>query len=182
MGTEQERIVEEDTVPKIPTNEWNAIIDKCYTRFCSKEARSDASSRKSPKLHNLLVRLRDFSTVVEANRSMRAGDIGRLLNVWKQWSIMSQSLSGLTHYSAYLPRLVLLLTEIFPTSMSKFISHNLLVSPSGRANHFVAKDFFLETFNYWLKFFYNRGGIGTQVQRLKDLFSANIPLVSVGLI
>jgi hypothetical protein len=55
--------------------------------------------------------------------------------------------------------------------------HNLLVSPSGRPNHFVAKDFLLENHNYWLKFFYTQAGIGTQIERLKKLFSSNIPLV-----
>lgn len=91
---------------------------------------------------------------------------------------MSQSLPGLTHYATYLPRLVLLLTKVLPPSLSKFFQHSMLVSPSGRPGHFVAKDFFLENHNYWLKFFYNRGGIGTQVERLKELFSLNIPLVS----
>lgn len=122
--------------------------------------------------------MQDFSTVIEANRAMKAGDVGRLLRIWKMWSIMTQSLPGLTHYSAYLPRLVLLLTVVLPPSLAKLIRHNLLVSPSGRPNHFVAKDFLLETNNYWLKYFFNRAGVGTQIERLKELFSSNIPLVS----
>ncbi|KAA1074367.1 hypothetical protein PGT21_002864 [Puccinia graminis f. sp. tritici] len=91
------------------------------------------------------------------------------------WSIMTQSLPGLSHYSAYLPRLVLMLTKILPPDLAKFLRHNLLVSPSGRANHFVAKDFLLENHNYWLKYFFNRAGMGTQIDRLKHLFSPNIP-------
>ncbi|KNF06686.1 hypothetical protein PSTG_00002 [Puccinia striiformis f. sp. tritici PST-78] len=90
---------------------------------------------------------------------------------------MTQSLPGLTHYSAYLPRLVLLITHVLPPSLVKLIRHTLLLSPSGRPNHFVAKDFNLETNHYWLKFFSNRAGVGTQVERLKNLFSSNIPLL-----
>ena len=115
---------------------------------------------------------------MEANWAMNAGDIGRLMNIWKLWLVMSQSLKGLNHYLLYLPQLVLMLTQLLPPSLSKLFRHQMLVSPSGRPNHFVAKDFFLENQNYWLKYFYNRGGIGTEVKRLSNLFSLNIRLVS----
>ncbi|KNE98488.1 hypothetical protein PSTG_08228 [Puccinia striiformis f. sp. tritici PST-78] len=162
---------------KIATGAWNSIILECYERFCSPRSRHEAAKESCPKLHNLLVRMQEFSTVVEANNAMKAGDIGRLINIWKMWSVMSQSLKGLTHYASYLPRLVLLLTEILPASLSKLLRHNMLFSPSGRPNHFVAKDRYLENMNYWLKFFFNRGGVGTEVQRLKNLFSLNIVYV-----
>ncbi|KAI7943747.1 hypothetical protein MJO28_011275 [Puccinia striiformis f. sp. tritici] len=190
-----------DTLPTIPTSRWNQVIDDCYLKYCSPAARRQAYEKcrvdksmqhrkldeteldevkkrhKQSKLSNLLVRLHEFSTVVEANRAMKQGDIGRLINIWRMWSVMSQSLPGLTHYATYLPRLVILLTKVLPPSLSKFFQHSMLVSPSGRPGHFVAKDFFLENHNYWLKFFYNRGDIGTQVERLKELFSLNIPLL-----
>ncbi|KAA1063888.1 hypothetical protein PGTUg99_010119 [Puccinia graminis f. sp. tritici] len=173
METDNDLVEEELKV--LPSDEWNGIVETCYNRFCSPDARRKAKS--FPQLNNLLVRLQDFSTVIEANRAMKAGDIGRLINIWKMWAFMTQSLPGLTHYSAYLPRLILLLTKVLPSSLAKLIWHTLLVSPSGRPNHFVAKDFFLENFNYWLKYFYTRGGAGTQVERLKNLYSSNIPLL-----
>ena len=120
----------------------------------------------------------DFGSIVEANRATKVGNIGRFISVWIIWSIMSQSLKSLVNYWSYLPRLVILLNHVLPPSLSKLIRHDILISPSGRANHFVAKDFYLETQNYWLKFFYNQSGIGTQVSRLKDLSSLNINLVS----
>jgi hypothetical protein len=108
---------------------------------------------------------------------MKAGDVGRLIIVWKKWWLMSQSLSGMTNYSSYLPRMVLLLTVLLPHDLQKFLQHNLLFSPSGRKNHFVAKDYHLETFNAWLKFFYNNTGNGTQIERLKEVYSLNIETV-----
>ncbi|POW13543.1 hypothetical protein PSTT_03691 [Puccinia striiformis] len=134
-----------ESIPVIPTEAWNQAIKKCYEAYCSPAARRKAAQLKCPKLSNLLIRIKDFLTGVEANRAMKAGDIGRLLRVWKMWSIMTQSLPGLTHYSAYLPRLVLLITRILPPSLAKLIRHTLLLSPSGRPSHFVAKDFHLET-------------------------------------
>jgi hypothetical protein len=56
-------------------------VNKCYTDYCIADARKSASERKSPILHNLLVRLGDFSTVIKAHQAMKAGDIGRLMNV-----------------------------------------------------------------------------------------------------
>jgi hypothetical protein len=57
------------------------------------------------------------------------------------------------------------------------LRHNLLISPSGRKDHFVAKDFWLEVQNCWLKFLYNKSGSGTQIENLKDVFSPNIFMV-----
>ncbi|KAI7933419.1 hypothetical protein MJO28_017616 [Puccinia striiformis f. sp. tritici] len=161
---------------KLPTAKWNAIVDGCYSTFCTRQARKAAKALDCPRLYNTLLMLHDFSTVVEAKRSMKAGDIGRLLSVWKKWSLMAQALPGITNYSSYLPRQVLLLTVILPPSLRKYPRHNLLMSPTGRKDHFVAKDFWLEMQNYWLKFLYNRSGMGTNIDRLQDVFSLNITM------
>jgi hypothetical protein len=166
----------------IPTEQWNEIVNECYSQFCSPEARRMALKQGQTKRSNTLIQLHDFSSVVEAKRSMRSGDIGRLLLVWKKWSLMTQGLKGLTNYSSYLPRMVLMLTEILSPALRKYLSHNLLFSPSGRSEHFVAKDQWLECQNYWLKFVYNNTGNGTKIDRLRDLFSVNIVLVCCDLL
>ncbi|POW02310.1 hypothetical protein PSTT_11867 [Puccinia striiformis] len=163
--------------PKISTAKFNTIVEEFYHRYCTGEAPHEASKRDCPKLHNLLMRLQEFSTVVEANRAMKAGDIGRLINMWKRWSVMSQALKSLRNYSSYLPRMVLMLTEFLPSSMAKLFRHSLLFSPSGREGHFVSKDFYLELQNYWLKFLFNQSGNGTLIERLKNLYSMNIHLL-----
>jgi hypothetical protein len=75
--------------------------------------------------------------------------------------------------------MVLLLTVITPPSMSTYLKHNLLFSPTGRRNHFVAKDHWLEVQNYWIKFLFNRSGNGTNIDRLRELLSPNIFLVCI---
>jgi hypothetical protein len=176
MGTDRDAVIKEPI--KIATADWNDVVEKCYSRFLSPEARRATSKKDSPKLYGLLLRLHDFSTIVEANRAMKAGDIGRVMNMWKIWSIMSQAIPGLVNYRSYLPRMLVLLNHVVPSSLRKYILHNLLVSPSGQRNHFVAKDFYLELQNYWLKFFYNRNGVGTKIDRLQEMFSLNMSLVS----
>jgi hypothetical protein len=166
----------------IPTTQWNKIVDECYTKYFSPDARLGASQPGAcPKLNNTLLQLHDFSTVVEAKRSMKSGDVGRLMLVWKKWSIMTQAMKGITNYSSYLPRMTLMLTVILPAPLRTYLKHNLLVSPTGRADHFVAKDFWLEIQNYWIKFLFNNNGTGTQIDRLRDVFSVNIFLVSQNL-
>jgi hypothetical protein len=164
---------------RIPTERWNSIVDQCYDRFFSPQARSAAATEGTcPKLRNTMLRMHDFSTVVEAKRSMKAGDVGRLMLIWKKWSLMAQALKGITNYSTYLPRMVLMLTVVLPPALSKYMRHNLLMSPSGRPEHFVAKDYWLEIQNYWIKFLFNNNGTGTQIEQLRNVFSVNIFLVS----
>ncbi|OAV85065.1 hypothetical protein PTTG_30822, partial [Puccinia triticina 1-1 BBBD Race 1] len=179
MNAQEDRIVEfseSNPRPKMKTDRWNTIIEEFYTQHCTGDAQNKAAQLKSPKLHNILIRLQEFSTVIEANRAMKAGDIGRLLIIWKTWSVMSQSLKGLRNYSTYLPQLVLMMTQLLPPSPAKLLRHLLLFSPSGRDNHFVAKDFYLEIQNYLLKFLFNQTGTGTQIDRLKNLYSLNVHL------
>ncbi|OAV90350.1 hypothetical protein PTTG_28351 [Puccinia triticina 1-1 BBBD Race 1] len=162
---------------EISTEDWNALINKCYNMFCSSEAQRTAAARKCPKLHNTLVMLHDFSSVVEASQAMKAADVGRLMIVWKKWCFMTRSLLGSTNYSSYLPRMVLVLTVILPAALRKYLQHNLLFSPTGREDHFFAKDFWLEIQNSRLKYFYNNTGNGTKIDCLRDIYSLNIQLV-----
>ncbi|OAV96595.1 hypothetical protein PTTG_26274 [Puccinia triticina 1-1 BBBD Race 1] len=162
---------------EISTEDWNALINKCYNMFFSSEARRTAAARKCPKLHNTLVMLHDFSSVVEASRAMKAGDVRRLMIVWKKWCFMTRSLSGSTNYSSYLPRMVLVLTVILPAALRKYLQDNLLFSPTGRKDHFVAKDFWLEIQNSRLKYFYNNTGNGTKIDCLRDIYSLNIQIL-----
>ncbi|KAA1081968.1 hypothetical protein PGTUg99_031052 [Puccinia graminis f. sp. tritici] len=170
----------ENLPTKLPTMSplyIQGIVDQTYNRFLSGEAMETAVEKHQTKLINLLLRLRDFATVTEVNRASKAGNTGRLLFMWKQWAVMGQGLKKLVHYSRHLPQLILLIEVILPKSLAKVIENSLLLCPSGREAHFVATDFYLEVQNFWLKYFYNHSGIGTVIQRLRDVFSINIPIL-----
>ncbi|KAA1087083.1 hypothetical protein PGT21_021425 [Puccinia graminis f. sp. tritici] len=83
------------------------------------------------------------------------------------------------HYSKHLPKLIIELKFILPKSMAQVIFNTLLISPSLKAGNFVATDQYLEVLNYWLKYFFNNSGIGTNIDRLKDVFSSSIGIVSL---
>ncbi|KAI7942010.1 hypothetical protein MJO28_012037 [Puccinia striiformis f. sp. tritici] len=138
MGTTKDPVPKE--LPQLSSQVIHNTIEKTYEQFFTATAQETASNRTSPKLSNLMLRLSNFATIVEGNTAMKCGDIGRLMNVWKRWSVMAQA-------------------------------------PSGRHKHFVAKDQHLEDQNYWLKYFFNRSGRGTNIDRLKDVYSLNVPLL-----
>ncbi|OAV92777.1 hypothetical protein PTTG_27538 [Puccinia triticina 1-1 BBBD Race 1] len=154
---------------KLSSQRLNEIVDLCSTQFFSPAALQSASADSATGLKNTLLWLRDFATIIECDHAMRAGDIGRVLNMWKRWTVMAHGIKGLNNYAIYLPRMILLLTKVLPSGLAKTLLHSLLINPTGRPNHFVAKDFFLKNNNFWLKYFYNHSGIGTEICRLKDL-------------
>ncbi|KAI7955280.1 hypothetical protein MJO28_005680 [Puccinia striiformis f. sp. tritici] len=99
----------DEELPVWESKQAQEIIDKCYDRLflprACREAEQQATKKDSPnpKLANLLLRLHNFATVIEANRAMKAGDIGRLLNIWRMWCIISSpswTSEGLTALNA----------------------------------------------------------------------------------
>ncbi|KAA1125441.1 hypothetical protein PGTUg99_012284 [Puccinia graminis f. sp. tritici] len=152
-------------------------VDLTYDRFCSRDAFLTDLATSSPSHMNMLLRIRDFATIIEANRAMKDGDYGRLMYMWERWAVMTQGLGKMPHYSKHLPKLIIELKFILPKSMAQVIFNTLLISPSLKAGHFVATDQYLEVLNYWLKYFFNNSGIGTNIDRLKDVFSSSIGIL-----
>ena len=161
IGTEKELMTSEH---------WNLTIDECHKTYFLPQDCSKALQASNTKLWNTLLLVHDFSMVVEAKRAKKAGDVGQLMLIWKKWCLICQALPWITNYSSYLPRTSLLITVILLPSLRNYLQRNLLISPSGRKDHFVAKEFWLEVQNYWLKFLYNKSGSGTHVENLKDAF------------
>lgn len=132
-----------------------SVIDECYNQYFTVTSLCDSSTKGDWTLYNLRLRLRDFASIVEGDKAMRAGDIGRVLLMWKRWAVMAHGVKGLSHYAIHLPRFIMILEKYLPKNIAKAIKHSLLIPTGGREGHWVAKDFYLEIQNYWLKYFYN---------------------------
>ncbi|PLW31517.1 hypothetical protein PCASD_20628 [Puccinia coronata f. sp. avenae] len=176
LGLPSDRPLGKNDFTRMITN-IQKIHEVTLIHFLLLNASKKAAKFSSPKLRNLLLRLRDFATIIEADRSMKAGDIGRLMNIWRCWAVMAQGIKGLNHYGIHLPRMLLLINHFLSPGMRHVIQHLLLMSPSGRKDHFLGKDCFLEVQNYRLKYFYNHNGVGLDSKRLSDIFSLNVPLL-----
>ncbi|OAV86711.1 hypothetical protein PTTG_29762 [Puccinia triticina 1-1 BBBD Race 1] len=161
MGKHDEVINEELSV--IPTAKWNEVVEQCYLRFCTHDARRRAKS--SPQLFNLLNRMRDFSTVIEARRSMKAGDVGRLINIWKMWSYTLLGISPQTHIASH---------SDFASLNGQIDSANLTGITSRTGRPLCCQGFPSRISQL---FIYTCGGAGTQIEQLKTLISSNIPLL-----
>jgi hypothetical protein len=118
-GKEEETLAE--NLCELSSQEISDIVEDTYIKFFSAKSKSAAAGKPSAKLSNLLLRLADFSTIVEADSAMKAGDIGRVMNVWKRWSIIAQGVKTLTQYSVHLPRMIILLNHVLPPGLRKVI-------------------------------------------------------------
>lgn len=135
--------------------ECNLILELVWDSYFDVDAIKFHQKSPNKSTYNLCMRLRDFATVVEADSATRAGDIGRLILMWKKWAIMAQGLPGLSHYSLHLPHIILLLEQDLPFELACVIKHTLLIPSNERVGHCLAVDEYLEVHNYWLKYFYN---------------------------
>lgn len=122
----------------------NQLLDIVWNRYFDASAIERARQSSDHIHYNFLMRLRDFASVVEAHDSTRAGDIGRLMAMWKRWSVMAQGLPGLSHYARHIPRIVLLLEQDLPKGLAKVIKHSLLIPSNEREGHWMAIDEYLE--------------------------------------
>ncbi|PLW21675.1 hypothetical protein PCANC_03175 [Puccinia coronata f. sp. avenae] len=174
METEKDPLTK--VLPKLSSEKIKEHVDNTYEQFFSPEAKEKAMLHSNPKLSNLMLRLLDFTTIVEGNAAMKSGDIGRVMNVWKRWAVISQGVKSLTQYSIQLPRMIILINEVLSAGLGKLIRHSMFIAPSGRQKHFLPKDKYLEMENYMLKFLFNHSGRGTSIDRLKDVYSLNVPL------
>ncbi|KAA1083312.1 hypothetical protein PGT21_013179 [Puccinia graminis f. sp. tritici] len=59
--------------------EITRLVEETYETFCTIDARESERASKFPAYGNMLLRIRDFATIVEAARAMKAGDPGRLM-------------------------------------------------------------------------------------------------------
>ncbi|KAH9807657.1 hypothetical protein DFH28DRAFT_1138510 [Melampsora americana] len=160
----------------LDTKNAQEVVDECHTQFFTVASLKLAEENGDQVGYNLRLRLRDLGSIVEMDHAMKRGDIGRVMIILKTWSFMSHGVKGMSHYARHIPRLVLLLEHYLPKPVAHVIKHSLLIPASGRDGHFIAKDFYLELQNYWLKYFYNHSGPGTNIKRLTERFSLNIPL------
>lgn len=137
------------------SSDCDKLFDLVWSKYFESSALEAARASTDHAHYNLMLRMRDFATVVEAHDSTRAGDIGRLMAIWKRWAIMAQGMPGMSHYSRHIPRIVMLLEEDLPKPLAHAIKHSLLLPSNERKDHWMALDEFLEVHICWLKHHYN---------------------------
>lgn len=144
-------------IPNISdTEEARSIIEQTFEQYFSARSLRQAKNEGDIRSYNLMLRLRDLATYEEADQATKRGDIGRLILMFKRWSVMAHGAPGLLHYARHIPRLVLLLEHYLPLGLAYVIKHSMMVSARGMRGRFEAKDLVLEHKIFWLKYFLNR--------------------------
>ncbi|KAG0145998.1 hypothetical protein CROQUDRAFT_19689, partial [Cronartium quercuum f. sp. fusiforme G11] len=123
-------------------------------------------------LYNLQLSLCDFATMVEADQSMRTGDIGQRMAMWMKWAILVQGIKKLLAYTIHTLVWGVVAQGLKPTLVTHV--HSIQVTDPCHDDHWITKDFYLEAQNYWIKYLYKNSG--TNLDRLLESFSLNIPL------
>ncbi|SGY12061.1 BQ5605_C011g06375 [Microbotryum silenes-dioicae] len=151
-------------------NGLDAVIERVIRRYLSVHAIEQAKANKSkaPVFYESLLRLRDLVDFDEGYFATLQGDIGRVIHWWERMSPFLQAAEGVSHYRSHLPHLLLLLKSDLPTQLTRLVRRGLLISPSGRRGKFCGKDFYLETLNYWLKYFFSVKGAGCSFDKMRD--------------
>ena len=101
-----------------------------------------------------LLRLRDFTQFLEAYSASADGDVGRLVYRYEGWVLLFNGAARVRQYNSLLSKLLLQLKSDLPLALRNVIRRGLLFSPGGRPGRFCAKDFYLETLNFWVKYFF----------------------------
>lgn len=136
-------------------DDCNRLLDAVWSQYFDTAAIDLALKKKKHTQYNLMLRLGDFATVMEAHEATRAGDIGRLMNMWKRWAIMAQGVPGPTHYARHIPRIVMLLEEDLPETLAHALKHSMLIPSNDRDDHWLPLDEYQEVHICWLKDVYD---------------------------
>ncbi|KAK4700125.1 hypothetical protein P7C70_g6125, partial [Phenoliferia sp. Uapishka_3] len=166
-----------DDIPlDISREDLDAAVEKVLVRFLSAQAlqKAKAASETSPAFYESLLRLRDLVDYEEGVRAKEDGDIGRVVHFWERMTPLILGANGVRHYRTHLLHLLLELKSDSPPLLRNLLRRGMLISPSGRPHKFCFKDFYLETLNYWLAYFFGGKGAGLKYERCRDYISANI--------
>lgn len=151
-----------------------SIIEETHAKYFTKTSRKEAKDAGDTRGYDLRLRLQDLASYVEADQATKAGDIGRLILMWKRWAVISHGAPGLSHYAQHIPRLILLLEHYLPPGLAHVIKHSLMISARGAAHRFEAKDLHLEHQIWWLKFFFNNAVCNFDIINISPIHSCSL--------
>ncbi|KAK4703081.1 hypothetical protein P7C70_g3138, partial [Phenoliferia sp. Uapishka_3] len=176
------KVLKVEKVDQIPTDmsriDLETAVEEVLVTFLSAKAlkNAKANAEEAPAFYESLLRLRDLVDYEEGVRAKEDGDIGRCIHFWERMTPLLLGANGVRHYRTHLLHLLLELKHDSPPLLRDLLRRGMLISPSGRAHKFCYKDFYLETLNYWLAYFFGGKGAGLKYERCRDLISANILL------
>ncbi|KAJ3892463.1 hypothetical protein GG344DRAFT_45307, partial [Lentinula edodes] len=99
---------------------------------------------------NNLLQNRDTLFYIEVCHAIKAGDIGRVVNVSRMWMVMMRSKKTMPKYADVIFETLGRLST-YSETLRKFFLHNWLVNVSGTVNGWKEVDLLQEHQNFWAK-------------------------------
>ncbi|KAF8170903.1 hypothetical protein K438DRAFT_2059793 [Mycena galopus ATCC 62051] len=147
---------------RVTFDEFEVIASKVYNSLYTTAAYDEACSRKEAQrdaaFENSVLYNRDSLLYILLVSSIKAGDIGRVVLVFRIWAVMMRSPKTMPKYAdAFFETLNRIQT--YDPVLQKFFLYNWLVDITGLANRFKEVDLLQEHQNFWAKIVYNAKGV-----------------------
>ncbi|KAF8145481.1 hypothetical protein K438DRAFT_2097724 [Mycena galopus ATCC 62051] len=147
---------------RVTFDEFEAIASKVYNSLYTTAAYDEACARKEAQrdavFENSVLYNRDSLLYILLVSSIKAGDIGRVILVFRIWAVMMRSPKTMPKYAdAFFETLNHIKT--YDPVLQYFFLHNWLVNITGLANRFKEVDLLQEHQNFWAKIVYKAKGV-----------------------
>ncbi|KAJ7890049.1 hypothetical protein B0H14DRAFT_3705721 [Mycena olivaceomarginata] len=139
-----------------------AVAGKVYSSLYTTAAYDNACARseatRDAAFENSVLYNHDSLLYLLLVSSIKAGDIGRVILVFRIWAVMMRSPKTMPKYAdAFFETLNRIKT--YDPVLQKFFLHNWLVNITGIINRFKEVDLLQEHQNFWAKIIYNAKGV-----------------------
>ncbi|GAV99725.1 protein [Lentinula edodes] len=141
-------------------DDLNAVSKKVYANLFSSAGYEKQREMDQPDtvLMNNILYNRDALRYWLLVKSIKAGDIGRVVLVLRIWMLMMRTPKTMPRYANAIFETLGHLQQ-YPERLRKMFLHNWLVNLTGRANGFKEVDLLQEHTNFWIKMVYGAKGV-----------------------
>ncbi|KAF8824700.1 hypothetical protein HHX47_DHR7000515 [Lentinula edodes] len=141
-------------------DDLNAVSKKVYANLFSSAGYEKQREMDQPDtvLMNNILYNRDALRYWLLVKSIKAGDIGRVVLVLRIWMLMMRTPKTMPRYANAIFETLGRLQQ-YPERLRKMFLHNWLVNLTGRANGFKEVDLLQEHTNFWIKTVYGAKGV-----------------------
>ncbi|KAK7016011.1 hypothetical protein R3P38DRAFT_3321516 [Favolaschia claudopus] len=143
-------------------SDFEQVADKVYaslyTTAAYDQACSDEEAHRDPAFENSVLYNRDSLLYLLLVSSIKAGDIGRVVLVFRIWAVIMRTPKTMPKYADAFFETLGRLNSYNPV-LRKFLLHNWLVNLRGIIDGFKEVDLLQEHQNFWAKIIYNAKGV-----------------------
>ncbi|KAJ7211655.1 hypothetical protein GGX14DRAFT_362584, partial [Mycena pura] len=133
------------------------VVEKLCSASTVEELRQLTEADRDPQLENTILCNRDMLLLLLFTTSIKAGDVGMVVNILAHWMVMFRGTGSMPKYADALFELINNLKR-WPPALRDAYLNNWLVNLTGKILAFKEIDLLQEHQNFWAKVIYNARG------------------------